>query len=89
MSDVQHLYYPWAVPIFSLFSWSNGLTNRITCNYYFYQENISNYVLSAIFWGELIDKLITIDMKFFNKYIKALFLNHCDVIHSIFISVRG
>ena len=37
--------------------------------------------------GELIDKFITIDAKFFNKYIKALFINHCDVIHSIFISV--
>ena len=43
-------------------------------------------MLSAVFWGELIDKFITIDTKFFNKYIKALFINHCDVIHSIFIS---
>ena len=50
---------------------------------------MSNYVLSAVFWGELIDKFITIDTKFLNKYIKALFINHCDVIHSIFISVRS
>ena len=46
-------------------------------------------MLSAVFWGELIYKFITIDTKFFNKYIKALFINHCDVIHSIFISVLG
>ena len=41
------------------------------------------------FLAELIDKFITIDTKFLNKflwpYIKALFINHCDVIHSIFI----
>ena len=55
----------------------------------FYPENISNYMLSTVFWGELIDKFIAIDTKFFNKYIKALFINHCDVIHSIFISVLG
>ena len=30
-----------------------------------------------------------IDTTFFNKFIEALFINHCDVIHSIFISVRG
>ena len=49
------------------------------------------YVLSAVFWGEIIDKFITIDTRFFNtyKYIKALFINHCEVIHSIFISVYG
>ena len=40
-------------------------------------------MLLAVFRGELIDKFMTI----FNKYIKALFINHCDVIHSIFISV--
>ena len=70
-----------------LVEWSN-LELRIVI-IIFYQENISNYVLSAVFWGELIDKFITIDTKFFNKYTKALFINHCDVIHSIFISVLG
>ena len=32
----------------------------------FYQENIYNYVLSAVFWGKLIDEFITIDTKFFS-----------------------
>ena len=48
-------------------------------------KRIFPIMLSKFFWGELIDKFITIDTKVLNKYI----VNYCDVIHSIFSSVCG
>ena len=60
-------------------------------------------MLSAVFWGEVIDKFITINKnseEVFTDYEILILVhkgpiyfyysvNNCDVTHSIFISVRG